>query len=79
MGCNDKQIRENKGGYKMIWLAVNSDATEMISNTKPHRESDGFWSYVDYCERLPMGTIEKFIYRKLIWNDEPVKLKEQYK
>ena len=59
----------------MAWLAVNINGTEMISERKPHRETDGFWSYTGGdIIRLPIGTIVKIIDKVLTWDDEPVEI-----
>ena len=75
----------------MAYVAVNKDGTENIFNYKPivndayykdlrHTELVECWSpeglYGDSSVRLPRGTIEKLIGRKLTWEDEPVELKD---
>ena len=57
-----------------IWLAVDEDGTERISNDCLVRD-DGYWfSQPPFYEYflLPEGSIEKLIGRKLTWDDEAV-------
>ena len=54
-----------------IWLAVDEDGMEKISNGLLVRE-DGYWaSAYDYF-LLPEGSIEKLIGHKLTWEDDAV-------
>lgn len=69
----------------MAWLAVNKDNTEIIFNDerKPFRIKElGKWTQYDLfyhspqslaSVKLPQGSIEKLIGRKLTWKDNPVK------
>lgn len=59
----------------MAWLAVDSDGTEYIYGAQPSREGTRFMSCFE-CIHIPKGSIKKLIGKKLTWNDEPVKLKE---
>jgi hypothetical protein len=66
----------------MAWLAVDKNGTECICSTKPYRDwVDFMWCIENISNscaiRLPKGTIEKFIGRKLTWNDKPVELKDK--
>lgn len=66
----------------MAWLAVDKNSTECICSTKPYRDwVDFMWcieNIFDSCAiRLPKGSIEKLIGRKLTWNDKPVELKDK--
>lgn len=61
----------------MIWLAVNKNGSEsLFYNDSPHRY-DGFWIGGITADeiKLPEGTIERMIERKLTWDDEPVKIR----
>ncbi len=71
----------------MAWLAVDYDETEFIMKEKPKRilvkgrhEGQDFECYANpnpvlgSSFRLPTGSIEKLIGKKLTWNDEPVKI-----
>ena len=57
-----------------IWLAVDKDGTETISDMHLVRDDDvwdtigGFSDYII----LPEGTIKKILGRKLTWEDEAV-------
>ena len=57
-----------------IWLAVDKDGTENISDVDLVRDGD-FWGTLpksfDYI-LLPEGSIEKLIGRKLTWEDDAV-------
>lgn len=66
----------------MAWLVVDKDSTEKIFNHAPRKIPlfPNIWvdNYIVSVEcfhiKLPKGTIEKIIGKKLTWNDEPVKL-----
>lgn len=62
----------------MAWLAVDRDGSEYIYNFKPIRKNDGFEYDESYYDsgyiKLPQGSIEKLIERKLSWSDEPVEI-----
>ena len=62
----------------MVWLAVDKDRSEWIFNKKLIRSScDYFWIKTDSewdMIRLPVGSIEKLIGRKLTWEDELVEI-----
>jgi len=58
----------------MAWIAVNTNGTEIISERKGFRESDGFWSYTSECIRLPKGTIKKLVGFDMDWFDKPIEL-----
>lgn len=57
-----------------IWLAVDKDGTETISDDYLVRDGD-IWGNIGgypYYIILPEGTIEKILGRKLTWEDEAV-------
>lgn len=65
----------------MAWLAVDEDGSEvmLLCDNRPHRMSTGWWapsdedSIVNYdIHYLDDGYIEKYLGRKLTWEDEPV-------
>ena len=62
-----------------IWLAVDKDGTETISDDYLVRDGD-IWNtiggYSDYFI-LPKGSIEKLIGRKLTWDDDAVIVEEE--
>ena len=57
-----------------IWLAVDKDGTETISDDYLVRDGDIWNTISGYSEYLilPEGTIEKILGRKLTWEDEAV-------
>lgn len=61
----------------MAWVVVDKHSQELIFYSKPERATD-IWvnMNIDYPVRLPKGSIEKLIGKKLAWEDEPVELKE---
>ena len=65
----------------MAWLAVDKDGSEHICSTEPYRDIEDLWCIENTPEseivRLPKGSIEKLIGRKLTWNDTPVELKDK--
>lgn len=65
----------------MIWLTVDKKGNEEIHSNLPIRieedEEIGFWLVRGYKQpyiKVPKGTIEKLIGKKLSWEDEPYKL-----
>lgn len=56
----------------MAYLAVDSDGSEWIFESKP--EKDNVWSTWDNFVELPYGSIEKLIGKKLTWEHEPVEI-----
>ncbi len=64
----------------MAWVAVDY-AGEYISTKKPFRDlfNTGYYGFHSNSERikLPKGSIEKLIGKKLTWEDNPVELKEE--
>lgn len=67
----------------MAYVAVDENGNEFLHDDKPIRarvKNNGYWidNYLEsvYID-LPKGSIEKLIGKKLTWEDEPVKLKEQ--
>ena len=63
----------------MAWVAVDKNGTEAVFSGKPERYSydniGGIWyDFYGKDVRLPSGSIEKLIGRKLTWEDEPVEL-----
>lgn len=65
----------------MIWLTVDKKGNEEIHSNLPIRieedEEIGFWLVSGYKQpyaKVPKGTIEKLIGKKLSWKDEPYKL-----
>jgi len=76
----------------MAWVAVDEDGSEFMYDVKPivnnkvytnveHTELEKMWildnPYDDNYIRLPKGSIEKLIGKKLTWEDEPVELKDE--
>ena len=68
----------------MVYLAVNKDDSEVISNTRIKRFKD-YW-VDEFFEHefdtidvvfLPKGSIKKLIGRKLTWEDNPVEFTEK--
>jgi len=57
----------------MAWLAVDESEAEYIYSSIPLRIDDYFLG-IDNSIRLPSGSIEKLIGRKLSWEDEPVEI-----
>jgi hypothetical protein len=66
----------------MAWVAVDRSGSEYVYTETPVRDRlREYWMPVisddaDSFVRLPLGSIEKLIGRKMIWDDEPVELKE---
>ncbi len=65
----------------MVWLTVDKKGNEEIHSSLPIRieedEEIGFWlvsGYKQHYVKVPKGTIEKLIGKKLSWEDEPYKL-----
>jgi hypothetical protein len=63
----------------MAWVAVDKNSREWVYHFEPIRddESKMFVGKEHEPIRLPIGSIEKLIGKKLTWNDEPVELKEK--
>ena len=68
----------------MVYLAVNKDSSEVISNTRIKRFKD-YW-VDEFFEHefdtidvvfLPKGSIKKLIGRELTWEDNPVEFTEK--
>ena len=68
----------------MVYLAVNKDGSEVVSNTRIKRFKD-YW-VDEFFEHefdtidvvfLPKGSIKKLIGRELTWEDNPVEFTEQ--
>ena len=63
----------------MPFLAVDKNETEKVFTYKPDKDgSYGQWvsSFPNVGVRIPSGTIEKLIGRKITWSDNPVELTE---
>lgn len=67
----------------MAWLAVDTNGSEAIYNTKPRRGVNKIKPITEmwvlttigsHYIRLPKGSIKKLIGKDLTWNDEPVKI-----
>lgn len=65
----------------MAWLAVDKNGQEYLYKYLPIRivedEDVAFWlpsSYLEKPEKLPNGTIEKLIGKKLTWEDNPYQI-----
>ena len=63
----------------MSWVAVDKNGTEAVYTNKPERflydQNVGAWyDFYGKDVRLPSGSIEKLIGRKLTWENEPVEL-----
>ena len=63
----------------MAWVAVDKNGTEAVFSGKPERYSYDnigciWYDFYGKDVRLPSGSIEKLIGRKLTWEDEPVEL-----
>ena len=68
----------------MLWVAVNMDGSEFaFLEEEPVRKESSYWEHEGAYEEheivLLNGSIEKILGRKLTWEDEPVKLKEEIK
>ena len=68
----------------MVYLAVNKDGSEVVSNTRIKRFKD-YW-VDEFFEHefdtidvvfLPKGSIKKLIGRELTWEDNPVEFTEK--
>jgi len=62
-----------------IWLAVDKDGTENISDVHLVRDDD-VWDTLDRHSDyiiLPKGSIEKLIGCKLTWDDDAVMVEEE--
>ena len=68
----------------MVYLAVNKDSSEVVSNTRIKRFKD-YW-VDEFFEHefdtidvvfLPKGSIKKLIGRELTWEDNPVEFTEK--
>ena len=68
----------------MVYLAVNKDSSEVVSNTRIKRFKD-YW-VDEFFEHefdtidavfLPKGSIKKLIGRELTWEDNPVEFAEK--
>ena len=60
----------------MSWLATDKDGEEYIYDSKPIREGN-IWiteGLYDNVNKLPEGSIEKLIGKKLTWDDEPYEI-----
>lgn len=70
----------------MLFLAVNKNGTEIVSNLILKR-FNGMWVFYLYeddddCTQtveLPKGSIKKLIGKEITWNDEPIIIKENEK
>jgi len=61
-----------------IWLAANKGGSECLFQKKPWKNlicGNAFWDGPIEGIRLPKGTIEKLIGKKLTWKDKPFKYK----
>lgn len=63
----------------MAWLAVDRDGTELCFHVKPVRfEGKGEWVLNEQDMKdayvLPKGAIERFLGRKVTWEDEPIEI-----
>lgn len=68
----------------MAWVAVDKDGSECIYLYKPSRSYYNNWTDRNNEIRrgdsgidMPKGSIKKLIGRDLIWEDNPVELKEE--
>lgn len=68
----------------MAYVVVDNDNEEYIFSHKPERDIEiGWWVCSHKIKayrmnvKLPKGTVEKLIGKKLTWEDEPVELKEE--
>ena len=68
----------------MVYLAVNKDSSEVVSNTRIKRFKD-YW-VDEFFEHefdtidvvfLPKGSIKKLIGRELTWEDNPIEFTEK--
>lgn len=57
----------------MAWLAVDGNGEEYVYESKPKRYGAFFVPYGEHI-KLPEGSIEKLIGRKLTWDDEPIEI-----
>lgn len=69
----------NIGREIMAWLAVDRDGTELYFYGKPKRlERKGEWVFNNQDMKdayvLPKGAIERFLGRKVTWEDEPIEI-----
>lgn len=66
------------GGHNMSWISVNLDGTENKFISKPTKGRTYFYPGIDVDRtviRLPEGTIEELIGKKLTFDDDPVEIK----
>lgn len=63
----------------MAWVAVDKDGRECIYQFCPKRGNNEFKPLCAYSMWmvLPKGSIKKLIGRDLIWEDNPIELKEE--
>ncbi len=60
----------------MSHIAVDRNGSEWIFDQKPCRSANGYWitRHICSCVRVPNGTAEKILGKKLTWDDSPAKL-----
>ena len=65
----------------MAYVAVDKDGSEWIYEEEPIRNKHyiGDWGCYSESFKLPNGSIEKLINKKLTFEDEPVKIQEKNK
>lgn len=61
----------------MAYVATDEDGAEWIYEDEPIRNKNyiGDWACYSESFKLPKGSIEKLIGKKLTWEDDPVELK----
>lgn len=57
-----------------MWLSVDKDGMEAISEDKPERSEVFFFWSSENCVDVPKGTIKRLIGRDLKWEDEAVEV-----
>ncbi len=60
----------------MAYIAVEKNGNEYVYETKPLRNNSGIWIKGVAKVRLPKGTIELLLHRKMTWEEDPINLED---